>query len=97
MLTEGAVRASDKRAQYSSASTPTRAAGGVVLRDLFQHDDGGWLQDVALLDRLVAEKLKARRARRSAPRAGNGSRSRSISPTATPMVCAHLDGDATDL
>jgi len=32
-------------------------AGGVVLRDLFQQDDGGWLQDPALLDRLVAEKL----------------------------------------
>jgi ParB family chromosome partitioning protein len=34
-------------------------AGGGVLRDLFEHDDGGWLQDVALLDRLVTEKLKA--------------------------------------
>jgi ParB family chromosome partitioning protein len=29
------------------------------LRDLFEHDDGGWLQDVSLLDRLVTEKLKA--------------------------------------
>ena len=29
-----------------------------MLRDLFQSDDGGWLQDVGLLDRLVAEKLK---------------------------------------
>ena len=28
------------------------------MRDLFQADDGGWLQDPALLDRLVAEKLK---------------------------------------
>ena len=28
------------------------AAGGMVLRDLFEGDDGGWLQDVALLDRL---------------------------------------------
>src|SRR3546814_1059273 len=28
------------------------------MRDLFQADDGGWLQDVGLLDRLVAEKLK---------------------------------------
>ena len=27
--------------------------------DLFEHDDGGWLQDVVLLDRLVTEKLKA--------------------------------------
>ena len=38
---------------------PTRQAGGAVLRDLFEHDDGGWLQDVPLLDRLVTEKLKA--------------------------------------
>jgi ParB family chromosome partitioning protein len=29
------------------------------MRDLFAHDDGGWLQDVPLLDRLVTEKLKA--------------------------------------
>ena len=36
-----------------------RPAGGVVLRDLFQSDDGGWLEDIALLDGLVAEKLKA--------------------------------------
>ena len=28
-----------------------------MLRDLFQGDDGGWLQDPALVDRLVAEKL----------------------------------------
>jgi ParB family transcriptional regulator, chromosome partitioning protein len=29
-----------------------------VLRDLFESDDGGWLQDPALLDRLVAAKLE---------------------------------------
>ena len=29
-----------------------------MLRDLFQGDDGGWLQDVALVNRLVAEKLE---------------------------------------
>jgi ParB family chromosome partitioning protein len=56
LLTEGAVRASDKRAQY--AGEEYVEAGGVVIRDLFQQDDGGWLQDVALLDRLVAEKLE---------------------------------------
>lgn len=28
------------------------------MRDLFQQDDGGWLQDPLLLDRLVAEKLE---------------------------------------
>jgi ParB family transcriptional regulator, chromosome partitioning protein len=29
------------------------------MRDLFEQDDGGWLRDVPLLDRLVTEKLKA--------------------------------------
>ncbi|TIX93103.1 ParB/RepB/Spo0J family partition protein [Rhizobium sp. P44RR-XXIV] len=58
MLTEGAVRASDKRAQFIGTDAYV-AAGGMVLRDLFQGDDGGWLQDVALVDQMVAEKLKA--------------------------------------
>lgn len=57
MLTETTVRASDKRALFVGLET-YEAAGGIVLRDLFQSDDGGWLQDVALLDRLVAEKLR---------------------------------------
>jgi ParB family chromosome partitioning protein len=56
LLTEGAVRASDKRAQFVGLEA-YEAAGGVVMRDLFQQDDGGWLQDPVLLDRLVAEKL----------------------------------------
>lgn len=56
LLTEGAVRASDKRAQF--AGDDYAVAGGPVMRDLFQSDDGGWLQDVGLLDRLVAEKLE---------------------------------------
>lgn len=57
MLTETAVRASDKRAVFVGIDA-YQAAGGCVLRDLFQDDDGGWLQDPALLDRLAAEKLK---------------------------------------
>jgi ParB family transcriptional regulator, chromosome partitioning protein len=57
-LTEGAVRAADKRAQFVGVDV-YEAAGGGVMRDLFEHDDGGWLQDPALLDRLVMEKLKA--------------------------------------
>ena len=57
MLTEGAVRASDRRAQFVGIAA-YEEAGGVVLRDLFQHDDGGWLQDPALLDRLAIEKLQ---------------------------------------
>jgi len=57
LLTEGAVRASDKRARFVGADS-YEAAGGLVLRDLFQGDDGGWLQDVALVERLVAERLE---------------------------------------
>lgn len=57
MLTETSVRASDRRALFVGIE-PYEEAGGIVLRDLFQSDDGGWFQDVALLDRLVGEKLK---------------------------------------
>jgi ParB family chromosome partitioning protein len=57
-LTEGAVRAADKRAQFVGVDT-YECAGGIVMRDLFEHDDGGWLQDAALLDRLVIERLQA--------------------------------------
>jgi ParB family chromosome partitioning protein len=56
LLTEGAVRASDKRALFVGIDAH-EAAGGAVMRDLFQQDDGGWLQDPVQLDRLVAEKL----------------------------------------
>jgi ParB family chromosome partitioning protein len=56
-LTDGAVRASDRRARFVGVEA-YEAAGGIVMRDLFQHDEGGWLQDPALLDRLVMEKLQ---------------------------------------
>ena len=57
-LTENTVRASDRRAQFVGLDAYEQA-GGTIMRDLFAHDDGGWLQDVPLLDRLVTEKLKA--------------------------------------
>ena len=57
LMAEGAVRASDKRAQFVGIEA-YQAAAGSLTRDLFQHDDGGWLQDAVLLDRLVAEKLE---------------------------------------
>ena len=56
MLTEGAVRASDKRARFIGVDAYAEA-GGTILNDLFQGDDGGWLQDVGLVDQMVAEKL----------------------------------------
>jgi ParB family chromosome partitioning protein len=57
MLTEDTVRASDRRARFVGIAD-YEEAGGIVLRDLFESDDGGWLQDPALLDRLVAAKLE---------------------------------------
>ncbi len=57
MLTESTVRASDKRALFVGVEAYEEAGGG-VLRDLFQSDDGGWLQDAGLLDRLATEKLR---------------------------------------
>ncbi|MET3793261.1 ParB/RepB/Spo0J family partition protein [Aquamicrobium terrae] len=55
LLTETAVRATDRRAAYVGVEA-YEAAGGVVLRDLFEEDY--WLQDPALLEQLVFEKLK---------------------------------------
>ena len=55
-LTESAVRASDRRARFVGLDA-YEAVGGMILRDLFEDDGGGWLQDVALLDRLATEKL----------------------------------------
>lgn len=57
MVTEGAVRASDKRAQFIGIDAYVEA-GGTVLRDLFQSDDGGWLQDVPLVEDMVTDKLR---------------------------------------
>lgn len=58
MLTEGAVSASDRRARFVGIDAYTEA-GGEITRDLFEDDEGGWLQDPALLDRLAEAKLKA--------------------------------------
>lgn len=57
MLTEGAVRASDHRAEFVGVDAYVEA-GGAVLRDLFEPDHGGWLQDASLLEKLVAEKIE---------------------------------------
>ncbi|NYF33620.1 ParB/RepB/Spo0J family partition protein [Sphingopyxis sp. JAI108] len=57
-LTENSVRAADKRARFVGIEAYLAAGGGIV-RDLFEADAGGWLTDPALLDRLVDEKLTA--------------------------------------
>ncbi len=58
MLTEDTVESSDRRARFVGVEA-YEGAGGIVMRDLFDEHDGGWLQDPGLLDRLVTEKLKA--------------------------------------
>ncbi|QTC92125.1 ParB/RepB/Spo0J family partition protein [Brevundimonas goettingensis] len=55
-MTEAKVRADDRRVRFVGVEAYAEAGGG-VLRDLFTEDGGGWLEDVILLDRLVAEKL----------------------------------------
>ncbi len=57
-LTEDTIRVADRRVRFIGVDAYV-AAGGHVLRDLFEEDDGGWLTDPALLDRLVSEKLQA--------------------------------------
>jgi ParB family chromosome partitioning protein len=55
-MTETKVTATDRRAVFVGAEA-YGVAGGAILRDLFTEDGGGWFEDPALLDRLVAEKL----------------------------------------
>lgn len=57
-LTETAVRCTDRRVRFVGVEG-YELAGGTRTRDLFEDDNGGWIDDVGLLDRLVAEKLKA--------------------------------------
>ena len=58
-MTETKVGAGDRRVRLVGLEAYV-AAGGTVLRDLFTEDGGGWVEDVVLLDRLVAEKLSAK-------------------------------------
>lgn len=57
-MTQAKVAADDPRAVYVGVDAYV-AAGGALLVDLFTEAGEGWLEDVALLDRLVAEKLQA--------------------------------------
>jgi len=58
MLTERAVQASDKRVVFIGLDA-YEVAGGSIMRDLFAEENGAWLEDVGLLERLVTEKLTA--------------------------------------
>ena len=82
MLTETSVRDSERRAVFVGVDA-YEPAGDTMLHDLFEGDDGGWLEDPALLDRWPARSFRLKSLR---PRAGNGSRSRSTCPMATATV-----------
>lgn len=57
-MTETKVAHDDRRALFVGVDAYV-AAGGAFLVDLFTEANEGWMEDVALLDRLVAEKLAA--------------------------------------
>ncbi len=57
VLTAAHVDADDRRALFVGLET-YKAAGGNISLDLFQPEHEGYLLDVPLLNRLVAEKLK---------------------------------------
>ncbi len=56
LLTEDAIAANDRRVRFIGIDAYTEA-GGYVMRDLFSTDEDGWLQDPALVELLVNEKL----------------------------------------
>jgi hypothetical protein len=56
LLTHALIPATDRKALFVGLDAYT-AAGGIVQRDLFSEDRGGWITDVALLERLVAERM----------------------------------------
>ncbi|MDQ0393519.1 MULTISPECIES: ParB/RepB/Spo0J family partition protein [Xanthobacteraceae] len=55
-LTRMHIAATDRRAIFVGAEVYSEA-GGVILRDLFTEDRGGFYEDAGLLDRLVIKKL----------------------------------------
>jgi len=57
LLTEKQISASDRRARFVGVEAYV-AAGGTLERDLFDAEHEGYLNDLALLDRLVAERCE---------------------------------------
>jgi ParB family chromosome partitioning protein len=55
-LSEGQVSSDDRRAAFVGVEA-YQAAGGAIIRDLFDEEGGGFFADAALLNRLVREKL----------------------------------------
>lgn len=57
-LTRALVGASDRRARFVGVAA-YEAAGGTILRDLFQPEEEGYFTDTVLLDGLASEQLAA--------------------------------------
>ncbi|MDO1560133.1 ParB/RepB/Spo0J family partition protein [Brevundimonas sp. 2R-24] len=57
VLTEAEVPATDRRAVFIGPEA-YEAAGGRIRRDLFAEDQGGWFEDVGLLEELVLSALR---------------------------------------
>jgi ParB family transcriptional regulator, chromosome partitioning protein len=57
-LTESDVPSHDRRVRFVGLEA-YEGAGGTVRRDLFESEGGGFVQDVALLETLVRQKLEA--------------------------------------
>ena len=58
VLTQAGIPAHDPRVRLVGLDA-YQAAGGRLQRDLFTEDGGGWLTDVALLERLAGERIQA--------------------------------------
>ena len=58
-LQSEAMKANDKRIKFIGGIDVYETAGGAVKRDLFDEQNSGYALDVALVERLVAEKLEA--------------------------------------
>ncbi|WP_234851267.1 ParB/RepB/Spo0J family partition protein [Sinorhizobium meliloti] len=57
-LTEEMIPATDKRVQFVGGLEAYEEAGGQVQRELFDELNAGYAMDVALVEKLVAEKLE---------------------------------------
>ncbi|HEX3651871.1 MAG TPA: ParB/RepB/Spo0J family partition protein [Rhizomicrobium sp.] len=61
LLTEAKVCGDDPRARFIGTKA-YEAAGGLIIRDLFDAEDEGYFEDGQLLDRLVQQKLQQKAA-----------------------------------
>ncbi len=57
LLNHALLPATDRRVAFAGLDAYL-AAGGIVQRDLFSEDRGGWIADPALLERLVGERME---------------------------------------